>query len=293
MEAIKKVIFVGPPNSGKTTIKKIYFEKLNPLDLLQFGLDPTKGINSSIYSFFNLKIGIFDLAGQENENWFTIDKEIFFGGNIIICIFDISSTIDIMVRLLTELLRLKKELNLIDCKIVIFLHKIDLVSESYPSIAIKFIKKSLEKQGFDIQEVKIYTTSIAKDFFLETYYAILDVLNHIFKVNLIKKNSMEINNLKTELLIILECKSSFKYYISDIAKHFNLNTNQIKFHLDRLERLGFIQFSFMDPFSFKLTNHASWIKLGLKKERIEKDNKDKVIKLMHSFINIKELSAEV
>ena len=75
MVETKKVIFIGPPGTGKTTIKKIFFEMVSPLKLLKNTLDPTRGINSSIHSFFNLDLGVFDLAGQENENWFS--KEVF------------------------------------------------------------------------------------------------------------------------------------------------------------------------------------------------------------------------
>jgi len=42
---------------------------VSPLKLLKNTLDPTRGINSTIYSFFELDLGIFDLAGQEKANY--------------------------------------------------------------------------------------------------------------------------------------------------------------------------------------------------------------------------------
>ena len=57
-----KIIFVGPPNAGKTTLRKIFFEGENRLKLLKFGLDPTHGQESVILKLSE-DVGIFDLAG--------------------------------------------------------------------------------------------------------------------------------------------------------------------------------------------------------------------------------------
>ena len=67
MEKKAKIVLIGPPGTGKTTIKKVYFEMANPLMLLEHTLEPTKGINSCVYSIFDVSLGVFDLAGQENN----------------------------------------------------------------------------------------------------------------------------------------------------------------------------------------------------------------------------------
>ena len=67
----QKIVFVGPPKVGKTTIKQVFFEHISPLSLLDNPLEPSRGINSSVYSTFNIDLGIFDLAGQENNIWFS------------------------------------------------------------------------------------------------------------------------------------------------------------------------------------------------------------------------------
>ncbi len=80
----KKIIFVGPPNAGKTTLRKIFFEGENRLKLLKFGLEPTLGQESVILNFSE-NIGIFDLAGQENWRWLESDeKSIFYDTKILI-----------------------------------------------------------------------------------------------------------------------------------------------------------------------------------------------------------------
>src|SRR4030042_4362596 len=63
--AAKKLLLLGRAGTGKTSIKKIIFEGSNPNNLLYYPLEPTRGINPSIYSWLDLNLGLFDSAGQE------------------------------------------------------------------------------------------------------------------------------------------------------------------------------------------------------------------------------------
>ena len=62
MKIKKKITIIGPAGTGKTTIKKVYFEMANPLKILEFSLKPTKGINSSVYSLFKINTVKFLLS---------------------------------------------------------------------------------------------------------------------------------------------------------------------------------------------------------------------------------------
>ena len=76
----KKIIFVGPSGAGKTTLRKLFFEGENSTKLLEYALEPTYGEESLILRLPGIKedIGIFDLAGQENERWLsTAENSIF------------------------------------------------------------------------------------------------------------------------------------------------------------------------------------------------------------------------
>ncbi len=87
----KKIIFVGPPEAGKTTLRKIFFEGENRKELLEFGLEPTHG-NENILLNLSETVGVFDLAGQENQRWLETDeRSIFYDSEIIIIVLDISS----------------------------------------------------------------------------------------------------------------------------------------------------------------------------------------------------------
>ncbi|MHA1560631.1 MAG: GTPase domain-containing protein, partial [Promethearchaeota archaeon] len=82
----KKIVFTGPPKVGKTTLRKIFFEGENPSKLLEYSLTPTHG-KESILLKLKENVGIFDLAGQENERWFETDeKSVFFDADIIIIV---------------------------------------------------------------------------------------------------------------------------------------------------------------------------------------------------------------
>ncbi|MHA1844461.1 MAG: hypothetical protein ACTSWE_09400, partial [Promethearchaeota archaeon] len=75
-----KLIFIGPPGAGKTTLRKIFFEGENTKKLLEYALEPTYGEESIILRLPKIheEIGIFDLAGQENERWLESEERAIF-----------------------------------------------------------------------------------------------------------------------------------------------------------------------------------------------------------------------
>ncbi len=282
----KKVMFVGPPGVGKTTIKEIYFDKGDPLTLLENPLLPSRGINSSIYSLFNSNLGIFDLAGQENNIWFSESgKEVFNESSIIICIFDIMNSAESIIRFLVNVYQIKKELNLHSCKIIAFLHKIDLVSPSYVDQKIKAIKKFITIQHPRGGDFEIFKTSVGKDFFYDTYYVILSALNSIIHRDLIPISKQEYSILKEELSIILQSDHISKYNSDYLIDKFDLNLDIAHLHMQRLEHLGFL--NNFDSFKFfKLTNKAYYFKVGWEKEQLntEESKENKSIELFHIFL---------
>ena len=118
MAEIKKIIFVGPPNTGKTTIKSVFFEMANPVKLLKNSLDPTRGVNSTVYSLFDLELGVFDLAGQENENWFKKDRDVFNHTDLIICVLDINKYLKENLAFIDDLINMRARENLARMKTV-------------------------------------------------------------------------------------------------------------------------------------------------------------------------------
>ncbi len=167
----KKIVFTGPPKVGKTTLRKIFFEGENPSKLLEYSLTPTHG-KESILLKLQENVGIFDLAGQENQRWYETDeKSVFFDSHIIILVLDISSPKEEMVSFTKKVLKLKKEITP-SSFVYLLIHKIDLISKDQLS----YIKVKLNEEFSDEKLLKIAYTSIMKDSFLPTFTLFTEIL---------------------------------------------------------------------------------------------------------------------
>jgi GTPase SAR1 family protein len=167
----KKIIFTGPPQVGKTTLRKIFFEGENPKKLLEYSLTPTHG-QESILLKLQENIGVFDLAGQENQRWFETEaKSTFIDADIIICVLDISSSIEAMVNFAKKLLKLRNEITP-SSYIYLLLHKSDLISKD----ELVLIEDRFNKEFQEEQSLKVSCTSIMEDSFLPTFSLFTEIL---------------------------------------------------------------------------------------------------------------------
>jgi small GTP-binding protein len=284
MDKDKKIIICGPPNSGKTTIVNVFFKKANPLKLLKNSLEPTRGINSEQFSLFVSNLGIFDLAGQENKDWLKKDKDIFEHSDIILCVFDINNSLKSIVSFLIKILKIKKDFHtLSECKIITFLHKVDLANRSYISQKHRAVSKFFESRYPHI-ELDFYLTSITRQYFYNTFNIILEILNLLFQKDLIPISQRQFEFLKTELYLILKIDSSVKYSIETLSEKIRLNKNLLNTHLKRLEKLGFLTFlNNRDVVCF--TERCGFFKQGFLKEvhKIEEISRNKETKLFYTL----------
>jgi small GTP-binding protein len=283
----RKILFIGPPGSGKTTIKKVFFDMANPFKLLETPLEPTRGINSRLYSLFNLKIGVFDLAGQENKNWFGQDKDIFNDANVIICVIDVNTYIKEIFEFLKNLYDLYRIKNFNQSNFILFFHKIDLSDRLYLQHKLKTLQDFLEKENIEIFKEKIYTTSISKDFFLDTYDIIAEIFTMIIKKRYLKLDKLIFENFRTDLMILLKYNDLKKHNPIDLSHDFNISIKDAIFHIKRLEHLGFIKFLEKDQ-SFILTERSKFFSFNIKNEAIQDEIKiNKVLESMYIFSNIR------
>ena len=287
MNQNKKLVLVGPPGVGKSTIKEIFFNKKSPTQLLEMPLDPSRGINSEVFSYDNSHLGIFDLAGQENSSWFSKKgSEIFEKSNAIICIFDISNSLESIFEFLIKIHKLKEELDLSKCYFSAFLHKADKGNPSYVNQKIKRIQEFFSTQKIMGAEFQIFKTSITEDFFYNTFYTISKILNRLYDDDKIFNfDSNEHTNMKKEISFILENDALKQYSTESFAKENNIKTELMVAHLKRLEKFGLVKNT--DEFeSFQLTERAIYFKIGWERESISNkyDDLSRNIEMFHILL---------
>lgn len=285
MNINNKIVICGPPGTGKTTLTNVFFRKGNPLKLLQKSLEPTRGVKSGIFSLFNSQLGVFDLAGQENKNWFSSDKEIFEKSDVILCVFDINNSIETIISFLVDLLKIrKKSHSLSDCSIITLLHKIDLVSSSYLSQKVEVIRSFFKSHYRLGNTVDIHTTSISKDFFYKTYKIMMDILNLAFKRNFIPISSKKFEYLKKELLIIIRTECFVKYELNNLIYKFNMSKDSLLKHMKRLKKIGFTEF--LDGNNIvQFTKRCEFFRKGLLREvkKIDEMRENHDAQLFYTF----------
>lgn len=288
MEDKKKIVFIGPPGVGKTTIKNVFFEKANPLNLLKNSIAPTRGVNASLFNIKGKEVGVFDLAGQENENWFNQDRNVFAYANLIICVLDVNSYLKDMLEFIKKIVNIIKEIRLEKLSLVILLHKIDLAEILYLQHKVKAVEEFVDKEVSSMGGISIYTTSISKKYFLDTYDVIAEILLNSFEDNLDFQQKSYFQDFRMDLRIILQYDDLEKHSLTDLFHDLDLTTKDSNLHLSRLEKLGFLELLESNQF-FKLTERANFIKFNFDSMKLEgKESRiNKVLESLYLFSNLK------
>jgi len=293
MKESKKMILVGPAGAGKTSIFNSYFEMGNPKTLLDDSLEPTRGINSIIYSLFNSHFGVFDLAGQENGLWLSTNQDIFKHSNLIICIFDVMNSLESIISFLIKILQIKTRLRLSECKIITFVHKIDLVEPSYVFHKIKAIADFFISQYRRGQEIDIYKTSITEEFFFSTYSILGEILNLLFnQEERTKIGEKELTYIKNDIKMLLKMEKGVYYDKKNLSREFDFKMDDVEAQIDRLLQINFVQYN-KALNSFKLTERSYFFKIGLEKEFSNAINDDfeRNFEAFHIFLSLNKIIA--
>ncbi len=180
MTDMKKIILMGKPNAGKTTIKQLIFEGMNAQDLIDHPLRPTRGLMMSQYSWFDVNCSVFDTAGQKFYDAFSnknLKTKIFSGGTYIVFIFDYTGWIDEAQReeIYKDIEQIKDTMKegRYKSELVLFFHKVDLIAELEYADFIEKVGKEL-RDKFD---VRVFFTSIKSEFLYSLYNAFYELLN--------------------------------------------------------------------------------------------------------------------
>ncbi|MHA1791687.1 MAG: hypothetical protein ACTSVI_03515, partial [Promethearchaeota archaeon] len=151
MRAVK-VAFIGPPNAGKTSLRKIFFEGVMPTEILSRTIKPTVGLRFKTYEYyysyqeekehleremqsFPVKLALVDTSGQEIDNILDSSKDrIFYDLDILYLVFsaenlDLSGYMDHVKEIIRKINIISNKLN-VKFETNILCHKIDMICEN-------------------------------------------------------------------------------------------------------------------------------------------------------------------
>jgi Ras-related GTP-binding protein A/B len=218
----KKILLLGRAGTGKTSIKKIIFEGVDPKDLLYNPLEPTRGITPSVW--LDLKLGLFDSSGQELS--FLLENEedrehilAFDNTDYIVYLFDYPGWISQSQELVTEIQKIQKILkrNSYSTKLLLFFHKIDLIGKDIDNKIIDEISANIKK-NFDLP---LYFTSIHPDLIYSLYNAFYEILSISSDENIKLKEILEseIKYFQKTMFFITNTHNSI--VVQSMSKDFN------------------------------------------------------------------------
>lgn len=190
-ETQRRILIIGPPAAGKSTIRRVFFEDGSPKELLEAPLEPTRGIENYAYNWLDVTAGIVDSAGQEIERWLGLDSQLAFSeSDSIIFVIDVQKFQEYENQIMEDLLSAleAKEKYAFKSQFNIFLHKIDLIEADKQEEILGQIKRKinnyLEEHGRkkDMILLKYYYTSIKGELILTLVKAMRSVLYAYSKI---------------------------------------------------------------------------------------------------------------
>jgi len=177
----KKILIIGRAGVGKTSIKQVIFNGKNPKDLILFPLEPTRGIKTSVYSWLDLDLGLFDSSGQELP--FLLEDEIeqnkaFNNSDATIYIFDYLLWVEHSEEIYEEIQKIFNIMNSYGTKtkFVIFFHKIDLFNQKIKGM-FQLIETQIKEHINIPIDFKIFFTSLHPNLIYSLYNAFFGVLS--------------------------------------------------------------------------------------------------------------------
>ena len=188
-----KITFIGKPEMGKTTLKKVLFEGEDPNELILFPLEATIGIKYSIHEFMQTKVSLIDTPGQSLQVILGDEQKqliVFGDSSAIVYVFDYPTWIADSQDVIDDIKKIY-EINKkheFGAKIILFLHKVDLLIKKKIGSMLALIKRQIIRQLDLPEEVPIYFTSLHPNLIYTTFNAMSNTISTFSKETSILKD---------------------------------------------------------------------------------------------------------
>jgi len=237
----KKILLLGRAGVGKSTLKEIIFEGRDPDELLILSLAPTRGIETSVYSWLDLELSVFDTSGQELKSLLEDESEqsiAFEGVDIVIYIFDYEiwhSDSQEISEEINEVNKIMRNINK-QAQLVLILHKIDLIPKMVRNNTKIFLHQIQYIVNLPIK-YSMYFTSIDPDCIYSVHNAFSEIISRFSKKNFSLKKSLDttITNFSECICYITDYNDSI--IVQSKSDDFNISliyeSYRIFYHLSR------------------------------------------------------------
>ena len=156
---------------------------------------------------------------------------------------------------------------------------------------IKAINNFFKSQYRRGQEIEIYKTSIAEEFFFSTYSILGEILSRLFnQEERAQIGEVEQIKIKNEIKILLKMEKEEYYDKEILSREFGFKDNDVTSHIDRLLQINFVE-SNEALNSYKLTERSYFFKIGLEKEfsNARNDGFEKNLESYHLFLSLNKI----
>ena len=203
---VEKILLMGRPSMGKTTIKKVIFKEENPEDLILFPLDATISTKYSVYDFMDLKLSLLDTAGQSLPIYLSDEDkqiEIFGDTSVLIYIFDYNIWLSNPQEVIDDIKKIYKINDKNGARIFLFFHKVDLIYQVNEDMLSLLKSRVLNQLDLPV-ELPIYFTSLHPKLLFSIYNAFFDALSNFSMEALTLKNVVQkiLNKLSKTICVI-------------------------------------------------------------------------------------------
>ena len=204
---VRKVVLLGPPEAGKTTLRKLLFEGASPRALLERSEPPSIGKRFHRYNYMLARprgddgmdpervpvdLVIVDTAGQELDRWLTTSsEEIFTSSSLLFLIFDVQDWfVPERKQQVLDLVLLVNDTRMnfsSDAMLFIFAHKFDLVDAGGDMMELaRRIKMELQDHAFETKQLmldfNVSVSSITEAFRDASHRAFFDRITGVLDI---------------------------------------------------------------------------------------------------------------